>query len=277
MCLRGGKKWWVIFALFLVALLSGGVILPAYWAPPFPELSRSLPAILDPQPLWLRFFYPWLMDTDRRLIVFAWLTVFCKQLAQFLFPALLASSVARALQETSAVPGKDLNPSAILSGRLNSIWRPWFIVSICLLLLGGAINLVIIKLGIMPSFPGFGIPLGLRHDIVAVLSALVGLPLSGLAVGVLSASVGMGLKRPILAAIGAYGVVLIVDSFIGMTALDLPAAIHDFLPPPGLPKWSVAAILIDGLIYGLLNGAVSGVVWYFATKQRYRTKEKEVH
>ncbi len=174
------------------------------------------------------------------------------------------------------VSGKELNPSVILSEKLNSIWRPWFIGSICLLLLGGVINLVVIKLGVMPPFPGFGIPLGLEHDIVAVLSALLGLPLSGLTVGVLSVSAGMGLKRPVLAAIGAYGVVFIIDSFIGMTALDLPAAIHDFLPPPGLPKWSLAAILIDGLIYGLLNGAVAEVVWYFATKQMSATKGRDV-
>jgi hypothetical protein len=256
---RRRSRWlWMAPGVILAALWSAAIVWPAYSVRPVPGSERDMAANILPSPPGMQLYYPWLPMMDRRLIVFGLLTVFCKLLAQLLFPAFVTASAARAARQEQAAA----NSFAV---QIKAIWRPWALFTVGLLLVGAVGNLVAIKMGRAPSFPAYPRKITFGEDLAMALPALVAIPLSGLLIAALSAVVGKLLKQPTPAVLVSYVVVWLVDNFIGSVARDMPMTLHEFLPPPGLEAWSVGAALALWVSYGLVCGFGALLLWYFAT------------
>lgn len=260
---RSARMWFALAAI-VSGVLSVLIIRPTLFLPPPPPgFEQGFAAIIEPSPYFVNYFFPWLTSLDRRLLVFGWLTVTCLMVALFVFPALLASRVARDLQQAS--PGNAREVGAILSQRLRQVWTPWALTTVILTLISGAGNLIAIKMGATPTFPAYGVQFTFGHNILMVLPALVGLPLAGLLIGVLSVAAGMLMRHPLQAAVMAYPVVLIGVLAMGMFRRDIPSTVHEFMPPPGLRLWTVPRTLVEWGCYILLTGLASALVWYFTS------------
>jgi hypothetical protein len=255
---------WFMLATLVSGVLSVLIIRPTlYLPPPPPGYEQGFAAVIEPSPYFVNYFFPWLTSLDRRLLVFGWLTVTCLMVALFVFPALLASRVARDLQQTSPSNAREIG--AILSRRLRQTWMPWAVTTVVLTLISGAGNLIAIKTGATPTYPAYGVQFTFGHNLLMVLPALVGLPLAGLLIGVLSVAAGMLMRQPLQAAVMAYPMMLIGVLAIGMFRRDIPATVHEFLPPPGIRMWSMPRTMVEWGCYILLTGLTATLVWYFTS------------
>jgi uncharacterized membrane protein len=254
---------WYLPAAVVAGVLSVAIIRPAYSLIPPPGFERDFAAVIEPSPYFVNYFFPWLTSLDRRLIVFGWLTVTCFMVALFVLPALLANRVARDLQQAGDPPPEEV--SAILSRRLREVWKPWAVATVVLTFLFGVGNLIAIQKGMAPSFPAYQIQFSFSHLVIMVLPALIALPLGGLLVGVLSVAAGMLMRQPLQAAVMAYPMMLIGVLAIGMFRRDIPATVHEFLPPPGIRMWSMPRTMVEWGCYILLTGLTATLVWYFTS------------
>lgn len=255
---------WFVLAAIASGVLSVLIIRPTlYLPPPPPGYEQGFAAIIEPSPYFVNYFFPWLTSLDRRLLVFGWLTVTCLMVALFVFPALLASRVARDLQQASSGNAQEIG--AILSRRLRQVWMPWAVTTVILTLISGAGNLIAIKIGATPTYPAYGAQFTFVHNVLMVLPALAGIPLAGLLIAVLSVAAGMLMRHPLQAAVMAYPVVLIGVLAMGMFRRDIPSTVHEFMPPLGLRLWTIPRTMVEWGCYILLTGLASALVWYFTS------------
>lgn len=248
-----------------VGAVSAAIVFPTFNRMPIPWFEEDTPAIIRPSPFSMHFIFPWLLDMDRRLLAFGWLTVCCKLLALVLFPALLASERERERRAAASSSVGRSSRRRVLTGRAIAIWRRWAAASVVVLLVGGAANLLAIRWGFAPAFPAYTYSFNFQQNLAMILPALLVLPVYGLMVTILSIAGGWVVHHPGSAVPAAYGMALLAECFIGAVIADVQMSVAEFVPPPGLETWSTAAILINWLIYSLLCSAIALVVWYFVS------------
>jgi hypothetical protein len=264
-------------AILAVASLVLGIVLlvPAYHEPPDSLVWRgNTIASLHLSSGPLNALYPWLRDMDRRLVGLGCATLFCQILAQLLFPLVLAPRVGARVRQSSAQGSDGESRAALVRSEVRAVWTPWCLVTVVLLALAAIANLVFIQSGKAPTFAGFSRPIGLSQDLAMALPAILVLPLAGYAIAAVSAAAGVFAGRGMPAVIAALVLVAALDMVVGFAVPDLLMSLDEFVPPPGLARWSTNAVLAGWVVYALANGVMAVLASYLAAPPARTPKAK---